>query len=239
MRITALLFATFAVSIAAAQPAKEPWKWTTEERLRVRFDASARSARLAEYARSETRSAGAASGSDVDVIDGRTHPELFLPSELFEALVFLRVTKPQWLRDDVASRSDDVLRSAAEQSRFAAMTDVYGKTLLQERALLTEKASAGSRRAAAIDAALEELRKTKRTAEAAALREVRKTFGRERFDRFLYTVVAPARRKFVMRGSSDEVTVKALREREAHAGESWCSGGGGWRRSRGRAPESR
>jgi hypothetical protein len=216
MRITPVVAAVLTLSAAVAS-AKEPWKWTTEERLQLRFDANARKSRLAEHARSETRSAGPATGGDIDVIDGRAHPELFLPSELFEALVFLRVWKPQWLQDDVNSNSDDVLRSAAERERFAAITEAYGKTLLQERALLTEKAGAGSVRAAAIDAELETLRKTKRTTEAAALREVRRTFGRERFDRFLYTVVAPGRKKFVLRGSADAVTMNALRDREGHA----------------------
>jgi hypothetical protein len=159
----------------------------------------------------------AAASSDVDVIDGRVHPELFLPSELFESAVFLRVWKPQWFADEIDEHSGDLLRSNAERARFAAVTGTYGEVLLRERALLTEQASAVSPRAAEIERELETLRKAKHASAATALRDARKVFGRERFDRFLYTVIAPSRKKFVLAGSSDEVTAKALRTREEQA----------------------
>lgn len=213
-RIFAGLVAVTAASLFA-QTAKEPWKWTTEQRLHARFDPEARKARLAEAAaRAAQRTGMAAHVDDIDVIDGDVHPELFLPSELFESFVFLRVLKPQWVSDELDEKSDDLLRSEAERTRFAALTSAYGALLLRERALLTEKSKAGSRRAAEIDGELLTLRKDKRTAGAAALRDARKAFGLERFDRFLYTVVAPGRKKFVLRGSDDTVTAKALRERE-------------------------
>jgi hypothetical protein len=87
------------------KPEKPAWQWTLDERLAKRFDPEARRARVAAKTAEETayQKRLDAAGSfpldgaggfveesrrrDIDVINGRKNPELFLPVELFTYLI--------------------------------------------------------------------------------------------------------------------------------------------------------
>jgi hypothetical protein len=186
---------------AAAQSVSEPWKWRLEDRISARTSADARKARLKEAGRPPASAPGL---EPIDIIDGKVHPELFVPVELLEALVSLHVLKPDWLRDEIAARSDDLFRTKHDRAKLEALIELYAAAMRQERHLL----DAGS------NAELPAIRKEKRKAEATALRNLRAAFGKERFDRFLYTVIAPTRRKVVGRGDR---SILVLEERERAA----------------------
>jgi hypothetical protein len=74
------------------KPAKPAWQWTLEERLAVRFDSEGMKRRVAREAESAKKTA-ARFGERFDIapgqhsIDGKSEPELFLPSELFDVLL--------------------------------------------------------------------------------------------------------------------------------------------------------
>src|ERR1041385_4395853 len=112
MRI-AILFATLSL-FAASPPPPEPWKWSTEQRIAVRFDRNAQRQRAAESAGAATFHATTVSGADAtlhgDVLDGRTHPELFFPTELFDRFVkTLYADRLTNYRESIQQHSDDVL----------------------------------------------------------------------------------------------------------------------------------
>jgi hypothetical protein len=82
-----------AAPVISKASTKEAWRWTNEERIAARGDAALAAervlaARPSSAAASSSRLVAAARLSRiVDVIDGKTHPELFLPTELFETVV--------------------------------------------------------------------------------------------------------------------------------------------------------
>src|SRR5215203_6197679 len=85
----------------AEPPGKPAWRWTAEERLARRFDPEAMKARVAEQRAEQSAShmlfpkiddglfAEGEEGTSgiTDTLDGRKHPELFFPDELFASLL--------------------------------------------------------------------------------------------------------------------------------------------------------
>jgi len=179
---------------------KQPWQWTLDERLRARFDPESRAQRLFESRRIE----GSRQRSG-DVLNGRRHPELFLPSELFErfvrdAMVLFPRAAPQTFRQE----SDDLFLKKSEWSDLTRLVVDYGIAIGEEEKALKTNGNVAAVRARSC------------AAEAIAFRRVRARFGRERFDRFLYTVIAPQ----ISRSSSsstlkqDAAQIAELRRRE-------------------------
>ncbi|HUP47252.1 MAG TPA: hypothetical protein VNA04_00535 [Thermoanaerobaculia bacterium] len=84
--IRQMLMLGLAVSAASAiaEPKKEPWLWTAEERIRERFSPESKAARL-----QQVTAAGTASSVDPNAwpIDGDTHAELYFPWELMDHLL--------------------------------------------------------------------------------------------------------------------------------------------------------
>src|ERR1700748_829297 len=95
--IVALLLGVIALPAIAAPPGpdsaaprkKEAWEWSDSERLAVRLDPA--------FVRANSRPTSAAGPLQVDSVDestpvqftlsGKTHPELFMPFELFVAMM--------------------------------------------------------------------------------------------------------------------------------------------------------
>jgi len=80
-------------SVSAVTPEKSPWQWSNAERIAARTNRNLAAERLmaARGATTEAQSirTSAATHLDrtIDIIVGKEHPELFLPTELFETLV--------------------------------------------------------------------------------------------------------------------------------------------------------
>jgi hypothetical protein len=189
-----LVFLLLIASPMVAQPA-EPWKWTLEQRLAARFDPAMRAARVAEVeARDAKMKPNRASASAMglqapgDVIDGNLHPELFLPTELFER--FIRMVYVTDWRPMIQPHATDVLRTDADWDALAERVAAYGANLAEDQELYLEQTRSARPRRIEIDKRLAELRAARCSLEKDAFRAVRQHFGAERFDRFLYVVVS-------------------------------------------------
>ena len=180
----------------------EPWRWTLDERVAVRFDPAARAARVAEAEARDARyrvAAGraytesTASKKPSDVIDGKLHPEMFFPTELFEQLVTMAYTwndTPFWRRA-IAQSSWDILSDERDWGQLDTLVASYALNLQRDLDLLKEEGRAGRARRSEIEAERAKLHSSKCRLEKEALHRVRVYFGEERFNRFLYTAVAP------------------------------------------------
>jgi hypothetical protein len=176
------LFATAAQSENAAQPAaRRAWEWTREERIAARRDPALRRKRAAEASELQRQMALQNVGVADDIIDGKRNPELFLTTELFEELVRSWAGMPDVWPTIMGQRATDLFKDPAEWELFAAIAGEYTALLRQERA--AAQALDGKR--------VSEVHALKCATAARALREARREFGRERFDRMLYEAVAP------------------------------------------------
>jgi hypothetical protein len=199
MRIIFLLFSLLIVLPAMAQVRKQAWTYTLDERIALRTDV--------ERARERVRTAGAvrtggrirttgvpALGPEVDAFDGRSHPELFLPHEVFREFMRLttqtNATKQRLIREAL---TPDVRRVGLPDDffeRLGAVTAVYaaksaaeheigqGLHLLEGAAMTRAKAQLAIQQADVC------------RSRAEALDAARREFGAERFDRLLYEVMA-------------------------------------------------
>lgn len=180
----------------AAQSRREPWMLTVDERIELRTNAALAQARVRERGRMQvsTAQANAEERPIVDAFDGRTHPELFLPHQVFEELVSLAFVS--------APRTGDVVRRGLKGAvarhglppdffdRLQSITSVYTSDLW---ALRDAVASRRQQTGAARERGQKQL--TLRNddvcrSRADALAAARREFGRERLDRFLYEVIA-------------------------------------------------
>lgn len=167
---------------------KKPWEWTVEERLAVRLDpekiAERQRAEEARYRAAGTRALSTRRETVHNYsVDGSRHPELLLPHELFQSLLtgFVsdddrRRRKRESLRAGiVASGFDEELFWAQLRSAASEYIDTY--------------AYPPSETVAALSSAREPYALCR--AAATALTNARQVFGADRFDRFLYEIVAP------------------------------------------------
>jgi hypothetical protein len=178
----------------SSAPPAEPWKWTLEQRLQARFDPAARAARVADAVAREARiqrrvprAMSAGEQQPGDVIDGNQHPELFLPTELFERFVRLAyvMDSPTW-RLSMRQRSDDILRTDADWEALDVHVAEYAANLKSDAALFDEEDRATRPRRAELERQLATIRASRCALEKHAMRRARAYFGAERFDRFLY-----------------------------------------------------
>lgn len=185
-----------AVSVFAVDGlGQEPWRdpnpyrhiseLTVEERLAERLDP----ARIAERAREHrlrhpqiaafersTHAAERPEGVITYVIDGRRNPELFLPHELFSSLL-----TGVRLREPLRTKQRGFFRESIR--RFGFEDELFWRELERAAADLTSMLETKR-----VDASPDEGCRQRHR----ALQTAREIFGRQRFDRFLYEVVAPA-----------------------------------------------
>lgn len=174
----------FTVFLLAAAPPKPPWQWTAQERAAALRDPSARSERIRAFEQKgrAARVQGGRVGNVADVIDGTAHPELYFPTQLFEHMVRVAFGMPPGAyRHVLLQNSTDLFSDKADWDRFVKIAAPYAAVLNEEKT----KADALDR------AGVTAIQSRKCAAEAQALREARRVFGKERFDRMLYEAVTP------------------------------------------------
>lgn len=177
---------------------KPAWQWTIEERLAKRFDpaemkerAEAENRRIQELVKLGMLSAEAVSSlplqADTDSISGRETPELFLPTELFDAL--LNCAFPPDGRNQEEGRAGIEERAAALGfgadlwRRLGRISSPFLEVRREHaRSAISSKSERGDERLTI------PLCQTRAAAMAAAKAE----FGEEAFLRLLYEVVAPS-----------------------------------------------
>lgn len=194
--VISLLLMLFAVPVLA-QSAKKPWTLTVEERIALRTNAELARERVRRDSdrRVQTFSTPSSERSPiVDAFDGKTHPELFLPYEVFRTLIGLAfVGSPRTgsvVRD---GHMPDVRRHGLPADFWERLQSVSAVYVADDWALTDIAAAVRQQRGPARQRA-EEALALKQTdlcrSRADALAAARLEFGRERFDRFLYEVFA-------------------------------------------------
>jgi len=163
---------------------REPWKWTDEERVAKRLDpASIRERAAARISRAGVSSVGDPIRGQEDrfVIDGAANPELFLPYELFTALI--------------AAIDPDLPESDRAVHRAMFERAMKGAGFRPEKVWTDLRAATGRYFAMreAVKSGAEKSSPQVRLCKARydAIAAARKRFGGDAFDRLLYTVVAP------------------------------------------------
>ena len=208
--------------LSASAPPKPPWAWTVEERLAARFDEKARNQRIEAFEQQQAvwiaqrRAAPAAVISHsrpTDVVHGSDHPELLLPFEIFN--VFVRAA---YGYDDATAAvvRDDATRKAVPLGlphNFLTLLQKDAQTFItlqrEEMQLRERFASGNSDEARATKARLDVVEVLACSSRAAAIRALRQKFG-SRFDRFLYSAIAPS----VFRDLYTPVSPETLRRKE-------------------------
>lgn len=181
--------------LANEAPAKQAWQWTLEERIAARTDAKAARERVRAAARNQVGTNAATPEWRVDDIDGKVHPELFLPHEVFRTLV--RGSS------NVDARARDSFRKGLQRKvdqhrlppdfwvKLEAIATVYAAdmqaALDMGQASLAVQGEARKRATEALELKNDDVCRSR----AAALEAAYKEFGTERLNRFLYTVIAP------------------------------------------------
>jgi hypothetical protein len=187
-----LLILTGALTIAgdcgqeAEGDLRNPWNWTIEERLALRFEPGSFGR---DKAGNTPASDKAANPREISYsIDGHLNPELLLPHELFDGLA-------PGLHPDEQLRNRHRSYYTSSIKEFGLDPDLFWNTLgsisgeyLLLRYGLTGTAAGG---VSHVEATAEDLCR----ARYQAMDHARQIFGSARFDRFLYTVIGPSVRK--------------------------------------------
>jgi hypothetical protein len=188
-------------STAAPQPAKlakPAWQFTDEERIALRTNAALARQRVAERRQRRTTTSTHAAGADgqqyADSFEGKTHPELFLPNEVFDEFVGLAFAGDARMREIVRHGMAADVRNAGLPpdfwERLEAMIAIHVADFRAERDLLSSRSKVSGPARERVVKALEQKRADVCRSRADALAAARSAFGRERFDRFLYDAVA-------------------------------------------------
>jgi hypothetical protein len=175
-------------SSAASAGSKLASTWTLEERLANRCNPlkAEERARQSTQANSRLTSESLPTTNAADVISGRTHPELFLPHELFEEVVRDAAFRPGFPsfyrpRVEAAGLPTDFW------NRLESLSAAYIRDLREQDNRGSDKSVAGRALAIARWSALD--RQTCHDG-ALALRSARAAFGAP-LDHFMYEYIAP------------------------------------------------
>jgi len=160
-------------STAGPQTTKPAWQFTDDERFALRTNAALAVA---------------------DSFDGKTHPELFLPHEVFRHFVGLAFEGDPRTRDIVRhGMAADVRKAGLPRNFWERLEPIIAFHLADVRAehdLLASRSKVIGPARERVEKALEQKRTDVCRSRADALAATRNAFGRERFDRFLYEGVA-------------------------------------------------
>jgi hypothetical protein len=194
-RFLALLIASCSLTFACLADGpkqKASWQWTVEERISARTDEQLARVRVRERGR-RVQAASTDSGASqiADAFDGKTHPELFLPHQVFDSLIMMsfvaKAGAAQRIRDGLMPEITRRGWGNDFWDRLQAMSTIY---VGDERALTDALESADPRSKERTERLLTLRQNDICRSRAEALAAARRTFGAERFDRFLYEVIA-------------------------------------------------
>lgn len=170
-----------------ARPSRPIWQWSAEERIAMRTDPLAARERAGRGGRRITSNVSETAANPVaDAFDGRTHPELFLPHEVFTHVMRIGFMSPPETREAfraaVQADAQRVGLPADFWQEFEAVSAMHVGDLVR----FTELARAPLRVQEDVDHAQTQACRSG----ADALQAARQEFGEEPFNRFLYEVIA-------------------------------------------------
>jgi hypothetical protein len=189
----AFVIAVIVTVSLTGQTTRPPSALTLEERIALRTNPALARERVQRSRTLETNAARADVRS-IDAFDGQTHPELFLPTEVFRSLITSSTLGPprtsQLFRKGLMA---EVRRHGLPPDfweRLQSLSAIYIADSWAERDIghSLQKVSGPARRRSEAALALKQVDVCRSRADA--LSAARKEFGRERFDRFLYEAIA-------------------------------------------------
>jgi hypothetical protein len=181
--------ATLAARIAAAD-------LPLEVRLARRFDPAIRA---------QVRAANGVTDADTIVLDGRQHPELFTPGELFQQLISMTFRNPATVQFNRLSLSQEARQAGMpvpDNLWDLLASSRYVANIQDEQRLAGRLAGATTQERQSILAEIAKVQIPQCALRAEALAVARASIGEVGFDRFLYTAVAP---KITMRSVGESV----------------------------------
>lgn len=190
---------------------RQPWEWTTEERLEALSDPA-----LSQARRAETEALGNVHEPPVgggEAVIGRHHPELFFVHELFDSLLSQVYASDEEARGawrlvyeeevaDLLGPPDQVWEAIESVSRD------YLWSLHRARELAQGLEEATPMERQQVLAHIDEVQAPQCALRIQALQAARKALGAASFDRFLYTAVAS--RSFKTYGTSFSAEKRAI-----------------------------
>jgi len=188
-----LLGILLTLATAAATPVeKKPWTLSVEERIALRADPKL-AAERAGVTRQLQATAKTKSSVWVDDFNGKTHPELFLPHEVFRELVELAYTGPPRANQIIYEGfMPDAKRHGLPPDfwqRLQVITAAYVSDIHAVKDNLHSLRGQSGRVRQRTEAILALKHVDECRSRADALAAARKEFGSERFDRFMYEVI--------------------------------------------------
>jgi hypothetical protein len=189
--LPALIFCLAGFALAATPDkgrSKPIWEWTDEERIQLRLADGVRQDQEAERQ-------GISKAGRRYVIDGATHPELFMPDELFSGLIgSLRLKDPEERRRSLERRSKGLQQAGFEVPAFwdelEPIVAPYFAALDGIEAARRDSAGGSSAGRSEREEALKAKEIEACRARFEALQRARVHFG-PALNRFLYSEVAP------------------------------------------------
>lgn len=197
MQKSVLVLALLATLPLVAQSTKKPWMFTLEERIALRTNPELARERVRHAKRvqaSRTPTASSEVRASADDFDGQIHPELFLPHEVFRSLInlaFLGTPRQgQLVREGFMPEVRRLGLPADFWERLQSVSSPYIADSWAERDIgqSLQKVTGNARVRSKEALALKQTDVCRSRADNLAA--ARTEFGRERFDRFLYEVIA-------------------------------------------------
>lgn len=193
---TVFLLAVIAAMPLLGESRKEPWNLTLEERIALRTspDLARERVRGARQARSAAAtSANPAARPWVDTFDGKSHPELFLPVEVFDQLIELAFVSSPRTGEVVRNGFTPEVRRHGLPADFWPRLRSVSALYIADWWAVRDSLSTVSPQSGSPDRRTNDVQARKYAdacrSRAEAFAAARNEFGRERFDRFLYEVV--------------------------------------------------
>ncbi|HEX7829619.1 MAG TPA: hypothetical protein VF787_08185 [Thermoanaerobaculia bacterium] len=179
-----------ALAVSAAPPERKPWQWSVEERLALRTNPEAAKARVSARGRVATTKAG---DKVVDAFTGQTHPELFLPHEVFDELMQLAfLSKPRTGDAFRKYMMPEVLGHGLPADFWERLRNISVIYMADVHSAYDRPSGKGAR-SPQTDSARQDFNRRYNVlcrSRIEALTKARQEFGEERFNRFLYEVIA-------------------------------------------------
>jgi len=175
---------------------KPPWEWRDDERLLERTDPLKAQERVREFqnAKPDHRMKMPIAMKPGDIIDGKSHPELFLPIELFRIFVngaFASDEEGRAVYREGCETLSTIPLGDNFWTELAIITSPYVQTLKNVRAINQAAVVTSGPERARLEREAEALHRDLCTSLARALTEARQKFGHRAIDRVLYESVAP------------------------------------------------
>jgi hypothetical protein len=204
--LVTLLLAFTALSVLGAPPnqdsgsrqKKEPWEWTDSERVAARLDPAFIKANSRQPSNSSSLhiATEGASSDFAFTLEGSKNPEIFLPFELFMSLMNGFDADPDSRSHNRVYFSRGIAESGYKDPdafwrELEPLVSVHATALRDHLALYERRDRADRKERDAVEKQISEHQTTVCRSRFQALEAARAHFGRQTFDRLLYTVVAP------------------------------------------------